>query len=558
MGSCDGSKIGMADDKLDKIKKQRDRFLAFSFATSDLLIEVAEDGTIAYALGAARSLVGINDKSLLGLRWLDMFSPNDRTTLSSMKERARMAQRCGPVLVTLEETIGGGHQALLSAIRMPDSDKFYLSIGFSNVLMSKHAEEVKFYEDRELLDKESFLAAAKEALDLAKSLGQDLDMTLLDIANIGEVRGRIGDEQWNQFRDAMTSLLSSKSVDGQAAAEIADGRYSVIHDKAINADMLRGEIERLAKENDPTGTGFTVESKTVSADLTTLSDRETTKALIYTINEFERKGTSLSIETLNSGFKAYVSVNAQKISQFKTMVEQLAFDLHFQPIVDLKTGDAVHFEMLSRFRDNTPTQEWIVFGEDIGMAADFDIAVCERAINYLLYKSSGRRTKFAVNLSGQSIQNEQFFKTLHAKLMMNKTLSDRLMFEITESTTIQDLDMVNHFVKILQDDGFKVCLDDFGAGSASFQYLHRIHVDYVKIDGQYTKKILNSERDAIMVKNLSQMCRDLEIKVIAEMIETQDQADKVRSLGIGYGQGYLFSKPMPKPEYTNWMQAETT
>ncbi|AEP09308.1 EAL domain-containing protein [Micavibrio aeruginosavorus] len=548
----------MADDKLDKIKKQRDRFLAFSFATSDLLIEVAEDGTIAYALGAARSLVGINDKSLLGLRWLDMFSPNDRTTLSSMKERARMAQRCGPVLVTLEETIGGGHQALLSAIRMPDSDKFYLSIGFSNVLMSKHAEEVKFYEDRELLDKESFLAAAKEALDLAKSLGQDLDMTLLDIANIGEVRGRIGDEQWNQFRDAMTSLLSSKSVDGQAAAEIADGRYSVIHDKAINADMLRGEIERLAKENDPTGTGFTVESKTVSADLTTLSDRETTKALIYTINEFERKGTSLSIETLNSGFKAYVSVNAQKISQFKTMVEQLAFDLHFQPIVDLKTGDAVHFEMLSRFRDNTPTQEWIVFGEDIGMAADFDIAVCERAINYLLYKSSGRRTKFAVNLSGQSIQNEQFFKTLHAKLMMNKTLSDRLMFEITESTTIQDLDMVNHFVKILQDDGFKVCLDDFGAGSASFQYLHRIHVDYVKIDGQYTKKILNSERDAIMVKNLSQMCRDLEIKVIAEMIETQDQADKVRSLGIGYGQGYLFSKPMPKPEYTNWMQAETT
>ena len=529
-----------------------------SIKSKNNAIEVAEDGTIAYALGAARSLVGINDKSLLGLRWLDMFSPNDRTTLSSMKERARMAQRCGPVLVTLEETIGGGHQALLSAIRMPDSDKFYLSIGFSNVLMSKHAEEVKFYEDRELLDKESFLAAAKEALDLAKSLGQDLDMTLLDIANIGEVRGRIGDEQWNQFRDAMTSLLSSKSVDGQAAAEIADGRYSVIHDKAINADMLRGEIERLAKENDPTGTGFTVESKTVSADLTTLSDRETTKALIYTINEFERKGTSLSIETLNSGFKAYVSVNAQKISQFKTMVEQLAFDLHFQPIVDLKTGDAVHFEMLSRFRDNTPTQEWIVFGEDIGMAADFDIAVCERAINYLLYKSSGRRTKFAVNLSGQSIQNEQFFKTLHAKLMMNKTLSDRLMFEITESTTIQDLDMVNHFVKILQDDGFKVCLDDFGAGSASFQYLHRIHVDYVKIDGQYTKKILNSERDAIMVKNLSQMCRDLEIKVIAEMIETQDQADKVRSLGIGYGQGYLFSKPMPKPEYTNWMQAETT
>jgi EAL domain-containing protein (putative c-di-GMP-specific phosphodiesterase class I) len=538
----------MSDDKL---KQQRDRFLAFSFASADLFIEVEPDGLISYSLGAARSLTGANETNIKGQQWLELFAQEDRATVNEMRNKAKMGQRCGPYLIKLAESIGGGRQAIVTGITMPSDPKFYLTIGFTNVLMAKYAQEVRAVEEHALLDKDTFLYAAREALDMARSLGQDLDLTLLDIDNIGDIKQRLGDEKWQKFSDSITHLLNSKSADGQAAAEIKEGRYSIIHDSSVNADSLKEEIVRLSRETDPGGAEFVVGSKTVSADLSSLSERDTTKALIYTINEFERKGTSMTIETLNGGFKNYVSTNAQKIVQFKTMVEQLNFDLHFQPIVSLETRDVKHFEMLSRFKGNESTQEWIVFGEDIGMAADFDIAVCERAINYLLYKSQGRRTKFAVNLSGQSIQNEQFFKTLHAKLSMNKELSDRLMFEITESTTVTDLEMVNHFIGILQEDGYKVCLDDFGAGSASFQYLHRLHVDYVKIDGSYTRKILTSERDAIMVKNLTQMCRDLNIDVIAEMIEQESQSRRMQELGVQFGQGYLFGKATPKPEYDN-------
>lgn len=534
----------------EKIKQQRDRFLAFSFASADLFIEVGPDGLITFALGAAQSLTGINEKSIMGQSWLDLFAPKDRTTVLTMREKAKPVARCGPYLVTLDEAIGNGRQAIVTGIKMPDSEKFFITIGFTNVLMAKYAQSVESAEQRsELMDKDSFLLAAKETLDLARSLGQELDLTLIDIDNLEDVKKRLGDDKWGSFTEAITHLLNSKSIDGRAAAEVREGHYSVIHDRTMDAETLKAEIEKLARKNDPAGQGFAIGSKTVSADLESLSERDTTKALIYTINEFERKGTSLTIEKLNSSFKAYVSANAQKILQFKTMVEQLNFDLHFQPIIDLENDAISHFEMLSRFKDQGSTQEWIIFGEDIGMAADFDIAVCERAINYLLYKSQGRRTKFAVNLSGQSMQNEQFFKTLHAKLQMNKSLAERMMFEITESNTIQDLDMVNHFIQILQNDGFKVCLDDFGAGSASFQYLHRLHVDYVKIDGAYTKKILTSDRDGIMVKNLVQMCHDLNIKVIAEMIEEKQQAERMRGLGVHYGQGYLFAKPSARPEY---------
>ncbi|MCB1556489.1 MAG: EAL domain-containing protein [Alphaproteobacteria bacterium] len=400
-----------------------------------------------------------------------------------------------------------------------------------------------------LLEKSGFLGAAKEALDTARAMGKELEMTLLDIPQTEAVRNRLGEDLWHQFTDSLTELLAQKSIDGQTAAQITQGRYTLIHDKTVTADSLRDQIAEFSKGADPEGEGFAVESKTVTADLESLSDRETTKALIYTINEFERKGTSLTIDTLNSSFKTYMAANAQKMSQFKSMIEQLNFDLHYQPIVALETLELAHYEVLTRFKGEISTQEWVVFGEDIGLAADFDIAVCERVINYLLYKAAGSRTKYAVNISGQSIQNEQFFRTLMAKLTLNKQLAERMIFEITESTTIEQLGKVNRFIRQLQTEGYKICLDDFGAGSASFQYLHQLDVDYVKIDGQYTKKITHSDRDRVMVQNLAKMCRDLNITVVAEMVETEEQFHLLREMEIPLGQGYLFGKAGPWPDY---------
>lgn len=536
-------------DKATNIKKQRDRFLAFSFASADLFLEVSEKGVVEFALGAARTLTGINEKTLIGQSWLSIFSNNDRRTLIQMHSRARDAERCGPYLVTLDETLGNGQRAILTAIKMPGSEGLYITLGFSNAMMVQLSEAMVAHDEYKLLDKDNFLIAAKDTIDIARTMGQDLDMTLLDIENINEIKEKMGDDWWGSFRGAVTDLLCSHSADGHAAAEIDIGRYSIIHDKSVTTDSLLQQLSKLAQEKAPDEENFEIHSKTVQADIQSLSERETSKALVYTINEFERKGTSLNIETLNSGFKAYVSANAHKIQQFKTMIEQLNFDFHYQPIVDIETLEVSHYEMLARFKDQGSTQEWIIFGEDIGMAADFDIAVCERAINYLLYKSQGRNTKFAINLSGQSVQNEQFFKTLLAKLDLHQHLAKRIIFEITESTTIKELDMVNNFIKILQERGFKMCLDDFGAGSASFQYLQKLHVDYLKIDGQYTRKILTSQRDAVMVRNLARMCQDLGITAIAEVVETIEQARMIKEMGIPLAQGFLYSKPLLKPDF---------
>jgi EAL domain-containing protein (putative c-di-GMP-specific phosphodiesterase class I) len=536
----------MADEK--NLKFQRDRFLAFSFASADLFIEVTADSKISYALGAAKGIIGVDDKSLLGRDWLDLFSPIDKPVLKSMVEKAKPVLRFGPVLVTLNKEISDGKKAVVTGIRMPDSDKLHITVGHSNMMMAKIGETIRQKNEAAILNKDDFMGAAMDALTVAQSLGQDVDITLFDVGATPEDIHRLGPEAWKAFTDSISDLLLSKSADGHTAAQISDGRYSIVHDKNIDPNTLIDQIKALALEQDPEGTGFDVSTKTITSDLSDLSERDASRALMYTIHEFERKGTEITIETLNSGLKAYVNANAQRIKEFQTIIERTDFNIHFQPIVDLKTLAASHYEILCRFSEGN-TMEWVMFGEDIGMSAEFDIAVCERAINYARFKAGGTKLRFSVNLSGQSIQNEVFYEKLKSMLQKDSKLKNRLIFEITESSHIKDLSLVNKFIVDLKNEGFQVALDDFGAGSASFQYLQQLEVDHLKIDGKYIKKMLSSQRDLAMIKNLTMMCKDMGIKVVAEFVEELEQLRVLRELKVDYGQGYLFGKPAPKPDY---------
>lgn len=535
----------MAD--LEEQKKQRDRFLAFAFASADLFLEISEEGKIIYALGASKGMTGFDDTEIIGKKWLELFSVYDQAQLINIYENAKTGKRCGPLLVELNELISK-RKAVFTGIRMPGVRKFYITLGLSNIAMSKILSESSIKTTGELLTREAFLEKAKDTLEMARSLGQNVDMTLFDFAPTEEDRRRMGEQNWHKMLGSVTNFLQSQSVGGNAAAEIADGRYTVIHEKGIDGNFIRDQIQALSQENDPTGNGIEVHAKTISSDLSTLSDHEAARALVYTINEFERKGTKLTIESLNSGLESYVEANAQKIKEFQGIVQRLDFSLFFQPIVNLETMEVSHYEMLSRFNKGD-TMEWIMFGEDIGMAPDFDLAVCERAINYISFKGGGSRTKFSVNLSGQSVENDAFLGKLEQQLAKGKNLHERMMFEITESSQIKDLDKVNRFIEKLQAAGYKIAMDDFGAGSASLQYLQKLNVDMVKIDGKYVRKLLTSQRDAAMVRNITRMCKDLGVSVVAEFVEDQPLADALRDMGVEFGQGYFFGKAESAPTF---------
>jgi EAL domain-containing protein (putative c-di-GMP-specific phosphodiesterase class I) len=161
---------------------------------------------------------------------------------------------------------------------------------------------------------------------------------------------------------------------------------------------------------------------------------------------------------------------------------------------------------------------------------------------------SNTEARLAINLSGHSVENGTFMGMLLTLLKQHRAVLPRLMFEVTETAEIDDLEAANRILQNLRRLGAAVCIDDFGSGSASFQYLNSMDVDYLKIDGSYVTGMRGGNKEHAMLQAMAGLCRSLRIKTIAEMIETAESAEALKTIGIDLGQGYFFHRPAPLNE----------
>lgn len=537
----------MTDKKKDDIKKQRDRFLAFSFATADILIESTHSHDIHSCLGATKNLLGHTEKHLKSTPWIDLINQENAQDILTRIESAALGQRIGPIQTSLKHN---DEKILLNAIKMPQSKEYYLTFGLLQDLQLEQAPPSKppVKEPEKLLSREELNDALQDKMKKAQEDGVDANLTFLDIDIDKEYKKRLGKDKLNDLTNSIAKELNDNSIDGHAAGKLSESRYTLLHDASQDIEAIKNKIISLTTTADPDAKGLEVEDKTIDADITQMNGKEASRAILYTLNEFEKNGVNMNAANLQEGFDSHLQANTEKIAELKNFIENHSFDLYFQPIVNLQEEKVCHYETLSRFSYGN-TQDWIMFCEDIGMAPDFDIAVCARIIQYIQDHPEYADLKFAINISGQSIGNDKFFSNLKALLIAHPNIHENISFEITESYHIENLEDVSKSLQQLKDMGFKIALDDFGAGAASFDYLHDLHVDYVKIDGKYIKELATSKKDQILVKNIANMCADLNVEVIAEYVENQEIIALLKEYGITYGQGYHFSKPTPEPNY---------
>ena len=546
----------------DLLRAQRDRFLAFAFAASDLLLEIGDDSLIRYALGATTQLLGGPAEDFVGCGWLELFTEEDRTLLVAKIGGLNAGSRCGPILVTMlspraspdgASSASLGIKVVFNACRIPGNDEVvYCTITVANAALGKQAKAAASRTDEGLLGRSAFETAAVESLEVARSVGQDIELTFIDFVDAEVFRDRLGADRWHAFCSDAGAVMRGGSIDGDSAGAITEDRFGIVHqaDADVGSEVRR-QLQELARAFDPVGGGLDVEQATIEAQSGELTSEEAAQALVYAINRVASVGVAkLPFATLTASFHEQVSETQVRIAAFKAVVAENKFDFAFQPIVDLETRKISHFEALARFARGESPYQTIVFAEEVGLIQDFDLACSRRAFAYLAEHAETSPVNLAVNLSGQSLQNDAFVEALMSLGRENQKLAGRLMFEATESSRIYDLDRVSRVFRALKQLGFSMCLDDFGAGAASFQYLRALEVDYVKIDGTYTRRLLTSDRDSLLLRNLCDLCRDLNIQTIAEMVELEDQIAELRKLGVHMGQGYLFGVPAPQPVFT--------
>lgn len=230
------------------------------------------------------------------------------------------------------------------------------------------------------------------------------------------------------------------------------------------------------------------------------------------------------------------------------------FELYCQPIQAAigHTPDTLHIEILIRMLkssgEHISPQTFIPAAERYHLMPDIDRWVIEHTFEYLkvIYPQLNV-TSFlcSINLSGQSLSNDTFLEYLIQKINELQLEPNILCFEITETAAISNIDNAQRFVNVLRGMGCQFSLDDFGSGLSSFTYLKRLPVDYLKIDGSFVRNICHDETDLAMVKSIHQIGKMMGIKTVAEFVENDDIANKLREMGIDYLQGFGIGKPMP-------------
>lgn len=216
----------------------------------------------------------------------------------------------------------------------------------------------------------------------------------------------------------------------------------------------------------------------------------------------------------------------------------------FQPIVSAHGKGPGAVEVLSRIEINGEilrADQFIEVAEKMGIIHRLDALVIEAALD--IVHRSGFEGHVFFNLSPRALVLSEFIRTLRHIVQQSRIPPNRIVFEITERDTVKNLSLLEQFFVELKSEGFGLAIDDFGSGFSSFHYLRRFPFDFLKIEGDFIANMLHSERDRIFVRSINDLARALNIKVIAEYVESEEVLDMIRELEIDFAQGYHVGRP---------------
>jgi diguanylate cyclase (GGDEF)-like protein len=229
------------------------------------------------------------------------------------------------------------------------------------------------------------------------------------------------------------------------------------------------------------------------------------------------------------------------------------FRLEAQTIVPLNGAPATpKFELLLRMNDESgnsvPPDKFLSAAERYQLAPAIDRWVVRRVIESLLphaQKLSELQACFAVNISGQSLGDQEFAVFIDAALRDSQLPLHLLSFEVTETAAVANIVRAEALIRRLRELGCAVALDDFGRGLSSLTYLKTLPVTHLKIDGTFVRDAIQDEQSQAMLSAIVQLARAMKLKTIAECVESDAICAVTRSLGVDYGQGFSLGRPTP-------------
>ncbi|MGC9268804.1 EAL domain-containing protein [Acidiphilium sp.] len=529
---------------LRDLRAQRDRYVSLAFCWGEVLFELDRSFVIRYVSGTCLAVLGCDSDTIIGQDFRDLVAPADLALIGPWLKRLPQVGRAMVETVRLR-CHGAPPLWVTLAANCLDSDAGTIHVAAQRRRSGPNVVQAAVPDPATgLADCTNFADRVAERLQQLNSTGSGAELTLISMPDLQGLQERLGSGEQTVL-DAVGTVLKAHSLGGDTAARLSEDRFSLLHTPDVSIDDLMRQLEAVTRAADPTGVGLTIDTATLAIDVSTIAEGDLTLGLTHTLRRFgAASGTDLRDMVRNLGVVFRESI--QEVTRIRQAITGSSFHVVFQPIVNINTGDIHHFEALCRFEghgDASPFQT-ILVAEELGLIPEFDLAMVRKVIDWLFTRPlNSARDKIAVNVSGHSIGQASYTEALLDLLADNDWTRGRLMFEITESARIVNLEGADHFIQALRQRGFEVSLDDFGAGAASFQYLSVLDVDVVKLDGSAVRNAQKAQKGRAFLSALTELCRRMGIETIAEMVDTPETLQFVRDCGCNYVQGYLFGKP---------------
>ncbi|MGE5475583.1 MAG: EAL domain-containing protein [Bacteroidales bacterium] len=537
----------MAEDSsvVEKLKAQRDRFIAFAFAGADLLLEVGCDDVIAYSAGAGEALYGMSDNDLTAKQLGEFIHAKDRKRFDEAILKLKNTGRLDHTVITMIGASGSVSKLRMAGIRLPQfPDSYHLVLSHIPPVAAAAPDRITGEVDH----KARFVEMVQQRLNEANRLGKDYTLTLVDLS--ANDFSRMEPAHTQSFLATVMDTLEEYSVRGASAGPLAPHSFGLIHDDKVPADAVHKRLTALAERFTGKvggGSNLKLRSATLEMEDSALSDDDISKAMNYIVTGFLRDSARFTLKSLAEGAKVAVEDTLVRVKNFRAMVrggEKLAF--LYQPVVNLRTGAVLKYEAFSRITHNgaffVPSQI-IPFATEVGLIGEFDLITLGKALNLL--RNPGEVSplaSIAVNVSGHSLGNPAFYQSLFKKLEENRQVLGRLVIEITDAAEIYNLDEAKRLLTRIRRLGARISLDDFGTGGSAFELLRFLPVDFVKIDSRYVQDA-HDPRGRSVLKALTALCHDLGIVTVGECIEDSAMLQVLRDVNIDYAQGFYFAQP---------------
>lgn len=417
-----------------------------------------------------------------------------------------------------------------------------------------------------LVNRREFQQLVEGALSIAKTQNQQHSLCYLDLDRFKIVNDTCGHAAGDELLRQVTALMRSQVRSTDVLARLGGDEFGLLlkncpGQQAMSiANSLRQSIQefRFAWKDQTFTIGVSIGVVTIGTNTSNLlAALNAADAACYSAKNTGRNRVCFYQVDGTEAAKHHGQI--QWVPRLTQALEQNLFRLYYQPIVPIDPSDRhqEHYEVLVRLEDEADgVISPIAF---IPAAERYHLMhLIDRWVIRTLFATQGQKYRqnwnscqqrhrylYSINLSGATLNDDDFINFVREQFKIYQIPPEVICFEITETVAITNLGKAAKLVKDLRDFGCHFALDDFGSGLSSFGYLKTLPVDYLKIDGNFVKDIVNNPTDLALTEAINRVGHAMGLKTIAEFVENDLILAMLKDLGVDYAQGYGIAKPLP-------------